>query len=223
MVGSICVTRQECPSFFEGTGVIFENKNECVLKCPKGYEVGPGSRCVRCMPTPENDYCNNECREHHIRSLDGLKDLTYCTRVHTLSIYNIAALETAKINVNEIFTALEALEQIDHEFTIHAVNVFSTLSVFKNLKRIGISSDAVTTIEENNFLTDLWPTNRPPPIVRGNLNIVRNARLCMKPIQEFIEHLTKHEKGFLSLNFNKNQKIKYSLSFRFTNHEQYME
>ena len=70
------------------------------------------------------------------------------------------------------------------------MNIFSTLSIFSKLKRIGITANATMTIEENDFLTDLWPLNQPPPIIQGNLNIVRNSRLCLKRIGELINYTT---------------------------------
>ena len=155
----------------------------------------PESRCVRCISTPENDYCHGACREQHIRSISDFYSLKYCSRLHTLNIYNIAAVKSTEINLLEVFSAFESLEQIDHEFTIHNVNIFSTLNIFSKLKRIGITSNATVTIEENDFLTELWPLFHPPPVVQGSLNIVRNARLCLKHIEEFVNYTMIREKG----------------------------
>jgi hypothetical protein len=202
--GSLCITRQECTSFFMGAGFILEEINDCVLACPSGFTRTTGSRCVRCISSPENNYCNGACREKHIRSIGDFHSLKYCTRVHTLNIYNIAAVETRGIHFIEAFTAFSSLEQIDHEFTIHNVKVFSTLSIFSRLHHIGITTNATMTIEENEFLTDLWPSSQPPPIVQGSLNIVRNARLCIKHIVEFVNYTTSHEKGWIK---NKTQKL----------------
>ena len=195
VVDSLCVTRQECTSFFVGVGYILEETNQCVSICPVGMTLIPGGRCVRCVSTAENDYCHGGCREHHLRSIPDFKQLRYCSRVHTLNIYNIAAVESTEYNLMEVFSAFESLEQIDHELTIHNVNVFSTLSIFPNLKRIGISSNATTTIEENHFLTELWPTSRPTPVIQGTLNIIRNARLCLKRIEDLINYTSAIEKG----------------------------
>ena len=192
---SLCVTHQECPSFFMGFGFIFEETNQCVSACPSGFDKALGSRCVRCISTEENNYCNGTCREQHIRSIPDFNLLKYCTRVHTLNIYNIAAVESTEYNLLEAFNAFESLEQIDHEFTIHNVNIFSTLSIFPKLKRIGISNNATMTIEENDFLTELWPFSHPPPVIQGSLNIVRNARLCLKRIEELINYTSTREKG----------------------------
>lgn len=112
-----------------------------------------------------------------------------------MNIYNIAAVESTETNLIEIFTAFESLEQIDHEFTIHNVNIFSTLNIFSKLKRVGISPNATITIEENDFLTELWPLSHPPPVIQGSLNIVRNARLCLKRIEDFINYTTTYEQG----------------------------
>ncbi|CAF1334615.1 unnamed protein product [Rotaria sordida] len=188
VIDSLCVTRQECPSFFMSNGYILDETNECVSECPTGFDLVLGSRCVRCISTPENDYCQGACREQHIRSISDFSLLKYCSRVHTLNIYNIAAVESTEISLIEIFNSFESLEQIDHEFTIHNVNIFSTLNIFSKLKRIGITTNATMTIEENDFLTELWPLSHPPPIIQGNLNIVRNARLCLKRIEEFINY-----------------------------------
>lgn len=117
--------------------------------------------------------------------------------MHTLNIYNIAAVESTENNLQEAFGAFESLEQVDHEFTIHNVNVFSTLNIFTKLRRIGTTANATVTIEENDFLTDLWSLNHPPPIIQGNLNIVRNARLCSKHIEEFINYTNTHENSKL--------------------------
>lgn len=189
------MTRQECKSFFKGVGYILEEKNECVSACPSGFDLLLGTQCVRCVSTPENDYCNGACREQHIRSVSDFNLLKYCSRVHTLNIYNIAAVESTENNLAEAFSAFESLEQIDHEFTIHNVNIFSTLVIFSKLRRIGISSNATITIEENDFLSELWPPSHPPPVIQGSLNIVRNARLCLKRIEAFINHTTSIEKG----------------------------
>jgi hypothetical protein len=178
-----------------GEGVILEENNECISKCPSGLKLVLGKRCVRCVSTPENDYCEKACREKHIRSITDFNELKYCSRIHTLNIYNIAAVESTQNNLIEAFRAFESLEQIDHEFTIHNVNIFSTLAIFSKLKRIGISASATITIEENDFLSELWPQTHPPPVIQGSLNIVRNARLCLKRIEAFINYTTSIEKG----------------------------
>ncbi|CAF1052500.1 unnamed protein product [Rotaria sordida] len=192
--GSLCVTRQECTSFFLGTGYILEEINECVLSCPSGFNRVTGSRCTRCTSSPENNYCNGACREKHIRSIGDFQSLKYCSRVHTLNIYNIETVGSSGNNFLETFTAFNSLEQIDHEFTIHNVKIFSTLSIFSQLRRIGITSNASMTIEENEFLTELWPSTQQRPIIQGSLNIVRNARLCLKHIINFINYTTTREK-----------------------------
>ena len=158
-----------------------------------------GTRCVRCVSAPENNYCQGACREQHIRSISDFGALKYCSRVHTLNIYNIAAVESTDNNLLEAFSAFQSLRQIDHEFTIHNVNVFSTLSIFSKLERIGITANATMTIEENDFLTDLWSLSHPPPIIQGSLNIVRNARLCLKRIEEFINYTTSRERSRLMI------------------------
>jgi hypothetical protein len=178
-----------------GVGYILEETNQCISICPTGFDLILGSRCVPCISTAENDYCHGACREQHIRSITDFNSLKYCSRVHTLNIYNIAAVESTEYNLLEAFTAFESLEQIDHEFTVHNVNIFSTLKIFSKLKRIGITSNATMTIEENDFLTELWPLSHPPPIIQGNLNIVRNARLCLKRIEEFINYTSTRERG----------------------------
>ncbi|CAM4976870.1 unnamed protein product, partial [Rotaria socialis] len=86
-----------------------------------------------------------------------------------------------------------SLEQIDHEFTIHNVKIFSALSVFSRLRRIGITSNSSMTIEENEFLTELWSSTQQQPIIQGSLNIVRNARLCLKNIVNFINYTMTYE------------------------------
>ncbi|CAF4484122.1 unnamed protein product, partial [Rotaria magnacalcarata] len=48
-------------------------------------------------------------------------------------------------------------------------------------------------IEENEFLTELWPSTQP--IIQGSLNIVRNARLCLKNIVNFINYTMTRETG----------------------------
>jgi hypothetical protein len=178
-----------------GTGFILEEINECVLSCPSGFTRMQGSRCIRCLSSPENNYCNGACREKHIRSIGDFQTLKYCTRVHTLNIYNIATIESRGTPFLEAFTAFASLEQIDHEFTIHNVKVFSTLSIFSQLRHIGITTNATMTIEENEFLTELWSSNQIQPIIQGSLNIVRNARLCLKRIVDFVNHTTTYEKG----------------------------
>jgi hypothetical protein len=190
-----------------GVGYILDENNECVSSCPSGFDLILGSRCVRCISTAENNYCNGACREKHIRSITDFHLLKYCSRVHTLNIYNIAAVESTEYNLLEAFDAFESLEQIDHEFTIHNVNIFSKLSIFSNLKRIGITTNATITIEENDFLTELWPLSQPPPVIQGSLNIVRNARLCLKCIEEFINYTIAHEKGILKINNLKKKKL----------------
>ncbi|CAF0942255.1 unnamed protein product [Adineta steineri] len=196
VIDSLCVTRQECASFFMGEGFILDVTNECVSACPLGFvkDSQSSSRCLRCTSTPENDYCQGACREQHIRSIVDFNLLRYCSRVHTLNIYNIAAVESTENNLLEAFTAFGSLEQVDHEFTIHNVNIFSTLKIFSKLKRIGITTNATITIEENDFLAELWPSSHPPPIIQGSLNIVRNARLCLTRIKSFINHTTLVEK-----------------------------
>jgi Receptor L domain len=195
VVDSLCVTRQECTSFFVGVGYILEENNECVSSCPSGFDLMLHTHCMRCISTPDNEYCHGACREQHIRSISDFSALKYCSRVHTLNIYNIAAVESTENNLLDAFNAFQSLEQIDHEFTVHNVNVFSTLSIFSKLKRIGITSNATITIEENDFLTDLWPIEQSPPIIQGSLNIVRNARLCLKHIDEFINYTSSREKS----------------------------
>ncbi|CAF3486815.1 unnamed protein product [Rotaria sp. Silwood1] len=188
--GSLCVTRQECTSFFLGTGFILEEINECVLSCPSGFVRMSGSRCIRCISSPDNNYCNGACREKHLRSIGDFQSLKYCSRVHTLNIYNIETVESNGNNFLDVFSAFSSLKQIDHEFTIHNVKLFSSLGIFSQLQRIGITSNASMTIEENELLTELWPLTQQLPIVQGSLNIVRNARLCLKHIINFINHTT---------------------------------
>ncbi|CAF1027588.1 unnamed protein product [Adineta ricciae] len=192
--GSLCITRQECISFFMGSGFILDEVNECVYACPSGFKHETGSRCVRCISSPENGYCNGACKEKHLRSIADFQSLKYCSRVHTLNIYNIATVDARGNHFNEAFTAFDGLEQIDHEFTIHNVKVFSTLNMFSRLQRIGITANATITIEENEFLTELWPISQPPPIIQGSINIVRNARLCLKHITDFVELATSRDK-----------------------------
>ena len=122
--------------------------------------------------------------------------MKYCSRVHTLNIYNI---ETVESNKNDLKETFGALEQIDHEFTIHNVKVFSTLDIFTRLHRIGITSNASITIDGNEFLTELWSSERTRPILKGSLNIVRNARLCLTRIANFINYTTTYENGLVSL------------------------
>jgi hypothetical protein len=69
------------------------------------------------------------------------------------------------------------------------------LGIFSRLQQIGISSNATMTIEENDFLTELWPSGQRVPSIQGSLNIVRNARLCLKHIIDFINHTSTNEKG----------------------------
>ncbi|CAF4112009.1 unnamed protein product, partial [Adineta steineri] len=192
--GSLCVTRTECTSFFMGSGFILEEISECVMSCPSGFSRESGSRCIRCTSSPANNYCMGACKEKHIRSIGDFQSLRYCSRVHTLNIYNIATVENRGNNFNEAFTAFDSLEQIDHEFTIHNAKVFSSLSMFSRLHHIGITTNATITIEENEFLTELWPLSQPPPIIQGSLNIVRNARLCLKQIVNFVNYTMTHEK-----------------------------
>ncbi|CAF1035321.1 unnamed protein product [Adineta steineri] len=66
--------------------------------------------------------------------------------------------------------------------------------MFSRLHHIGITTNATITIEENEFLTELWPLSQPPPIIQGSLNIVRNARLCLKQIVDFVNYTMTHEK-----------------------------
>ncbi|UJR32168.1 hypothetical protein I4U23_019634 [Adineta vaga] len=192
--GSLCITRQECTSFFMGSGYILDEINECIVACPSGFKHETGSRCVRCISSPENNYCNGACREKHIRSIADFQSLKYCSRVHTLNIYNIATVDARGNHFNEAFKAFDGLEQIDHEFTIHNVKIFSTFNMFSRLRRIGTTANATITIEENEFLTELWPLTQPPPIIQGSLNIVRNARLCIKHITDFINYTMSKEK-----------------------------
>ncbi|CAF0744080.1 unnamed protein product [Adineta ricciae] len=200
VVDSMCVTRKECTSFFMGVGYILDETNQCVSACPTGFDLISGTRCVRCISTPENNYCHGACREQHIRSISDFNLLKYCSRVHTLNIYNIAAVESTENNLVEVFGGFASLEQIDHEFTVHNVNVFSTLGIFVKLKRIGISSNATITIEENDFLSELWPLSHPPPVLQGSLNIVRNARLCLRRIEAFVNYTTSLEKDLQIIN-----------------------
>ncbi|CAF4246215.1 unnamed protein product, partial [Rotaria sp. Silwood2] len=86
------------------TGYILEEINECVLFCPSGFVRIPDSRFIRCKSSPENNYCNGACGEKHIPTVESRGN-----------------------NFSEAFTAFNSLEQIDHEFTIHNVKVFSTL------------------------------------------------------------------------------------------------
>ncbi|CAF1469776.1 unnamed protein product [Adineta steineri] len=178
-----------------GSGFILEEISECVMSCPSGFSRESGSRCIRCTSSPANNYCMGACKEKHIRSIGDFQSLRYCSRVHTLNIYNIATVENRGNNFNEAFTAFDSLEQIDHEFTIHNAKVFSSLSMFSRLHHIGITTNATITIEENEFLTELWPLSQPPPIIQGSLNIVRNARLCLKQIVDFVNYTMTHEKG----------------------------
>ena len=182
-----------------GSGFVLEEINECVSVCPSGFTRTPGSRCVRCVSSPENNYCNDACREKHIRSIGDFQSLKYCTRVHTLNIYNIATVESRGTHFLEAFSAFSSLEQIDHEFTIHNVKVFSTLSIFSKLKQIGITGNATMTIEENDFLTELWPVGQRAPVIQGSLTIVRNARLCLKHILDFINQTSTNDKGLGSI------------------------
>jgi hypothetical protein len=185
-----------------GNGFILEEINECVSACPSGFLRLSGSRCIRCVSSPENNYCAGACREKHIRSIEDFQSIKYCSRVHTLNIYNIATVDSQGNNFVEAFTAFDSLEQIDHEFTVHNVKVFSTLSMFSRLRSIGITANATITIEENEFLTDLWPLSESPSLViQGSLNIVRNARLCLKHIVDFINHTTTRETGILKFPF----------------------
>ncbi len=69
------------------------------------------------------------------------------------------------------------------------------MGIFSRLQQIGISSNATMTIEENDFLTELWPSGQRVPSIQGSLNIVRNARLCLKHIIDFINHTSTNEKG----------------------------
>ncbi|CAF4314769.1 unnamed protein product [Rotaria sp. Silwood2] len=202
--GSLCVTRQECTSFFLSTGYILEEINECVASCPSGFIRLSGSRCIRCTSSSENNYCNGACREKHIRSIGDFQSLKYCSRIHTLNIYNIETVESSGNNFLETLSAFSSLKQIDHEFTIHNVKIFSTLSIFSQLHRIGITSNASLTIEENEFLTELWPSTQQLPIVQGSVNIVRNARLCLKHIENFINYTTANEKELQVTNDTRN-------------------
>lgn len=189
------MTAQECPSFFLSTGYILSETNECVRTCPSGFTHMSGSRCTRCISSPLNNYCFGACREKHIRSITDFTSLKYCSRVHTLNIYNIATVESRENIFAEALTAFESLTQVDHEFTIHNVKIFSTLAVFSKLQRIGLTSNATVTIEENDLLTELWPANQPPPVIQGSINIVRNARLCPKHINQLINYSMTIEKG----------------------------
>lgn len=169
--------------------------NECVAACPAGFTQASGAHCIRCFPTPKNNYCDNSCKEKHIRSVEDFNSLKYCSRVHTLNIYNIATGDSNENVFAAASSAFRELTQIDQEFTIHNVKVFSTLAVFSRLERIGLSSNATITIEENELLTELWPQSSKIPIIKGNLNIVRNARLCPKHITSVINSSLKFEKG----------------------------
>ena len=151
---------------------------------------------MRCYSSPENNYCNGTCRDKHIRSIGDFASLKHCSRVHTLNIYNVDKVESRENIFDEAFAAFADLEQIDHELTIHNVKIFSSLAVFPKLTRIGISSNASVNLEENDFLTELWPTTKRP-VIQGSLNIVRNARLCLKRIVELIDYSTSREKGTL--------------------------
>ncbi|CAF3749452.1 unnamed protein product [Rotaria socialis] len=142
----------------------------------------PYSRCIRCKSSPENNYCNGACREKHIHSIGDFQSLKYST------------VESRGNNFSEAFTSFNSLEQIDHEFTIHNVKAFSTFKYFSRLHRVGITTNATLTIEENEFLTELWPNTHSPPIIQRSLNIVRNVRLCLKHIVDFINFTTAHEK-----------------------------
>ncbi|CAF1675636.1 unnamed protein product [Rotaria magnacalcarata] len=190
---SLCVTPAECKSLVSGTGFILEGANECVLSCPSGFIREPDSRCVRCISSADNSYCNGTCRDKHIQSIEDFKLLKYCSRVYTLTIYNIQTVESKGTSFQEAFAALESLEQIDLEFTIRNVKIFSTLNIFPRLRRIGTTSNSSTTIEENEFLTELWPSTQQRPTIQGNFNIVRNARLCIEHITDFINYTTKRE------------------------------
>ena len=179
-----------------GSGFILNQTNDCVPTCPAGFKRSSGSRCMRCYSSPENNYCNGTCRDKHIRSIGDFASLKHCSRVHTLNIYNVDKVESRENIFDEAFAAFADLEQIDHELTIHNVKIFSSLAVFPKLTRIGISSNASVNLEENDFLTELWPTTKRP-VIQGSLNIVRNARLCLKRIVELIDFSTSHEKGTL--------------------------
>lgn len=192
---SFCVTRQECTSFFLESGFIVDELNECVPSCPSGFTIGPNTRCIRCISSPQNNYCNDECREKHIRSIADFQSLRYCSRVHTLNIYNIETVESED-NFAQAFSAFAALEQIDHEFTIHNVKTFTTLSIFSGLRRIGITSNSSITIEENENLSELW-SSAQQPVIQGSLNIVRNARLCLKNIVNLIDYSMTIESGII--------------------------
>lgn len=193
----MCVTRRECTSFFLGTGFILDEINECVLSCPSGFIRVKNTHCVRCVSSPDNNYCHGACRERHIRSIADFQSLKYCSRVHTLNIYNIETVESRGNNFREAFSAFDSLQQIDHEFTIHNVKVFSSLSIFPKLQRIGITSNSSMTIEENEYLTELWPAAEQQPVIQGNLNIVRNARLCLKNIVNLINYSIIHDSGLI--------------------------
>jgi hypothetical protein len=156
---------------------ILEEINQCLSSCSSGFIRMSDSHCVRCKPSPENNYCNAACIEKHLRSIGDFQSLKYCSRVHTLNTYNIATVESRENIFSEPFTAYNSREQIDHEFPIHNAKVFSALSTFSHLYRIGIITDATVTIEENQFLTELWANTQPPPVIQGSLSIVRNARL----------------------------------------------
>ncbi|CAF4602444.1 unnamed protein product, partial [Rotaria magnacalcarata] len=40
------------------------------------------------------------------------------------------------------------------------------------------------------------PSTQQRPTIQGNFNIVRNARLCIEHITDFINYTTKREPGF---------------------------
>ncbi|CAF1474322.1 unnamed protein product [Rotaria sordida] len=82
----------------------------------------PGSCCIRCKSSSENNYSTVESREN---------------------------------NFSEAFTAFNSFEQIDHEYTVHNVKVFSTLSIFSRLYRISMTTNERLTIEKNEFLSEL--------------------------------------------------------------------
>jgi len=72
--------------------------------------------------------------------------------------------------------------------------------MFSRLRSIGITANATITIEENEFLTELWPLSESPSLViQGSLNIVRNARLCLQHIVDFINHSTTRETGIFEI------------------------
>ncbi|CAL1547875.1 unnamed protein product [Lymnaea stagnalis] len=174
-----------------------DNKKECVFQCPKSYkaqELPFGQKASECVPC--GGLCPKVCNKTKVYTIKDSEQLRGCTKIQgDLDILVHGGKDLDK----ELSNNLGSIQEVTGYLKIMRSFGILTLHFFQSLEIIGgerLVNDVYSlVIVDNANLQELFLKNKMSKmrILKGNISISANRKLCLRKINDFLKSVGRED------------------------------